>query len=360
MITYEQPVGNALPTCSSSSSSRSTSGSSTHGNDGKDLKKVNPEDSLPLVVGGAFTITEVREEGRDDLREEPRLLRSAALRRRRRASRSSRMRTPWSQALPAGELDTSTSCRPTRSRRSRSDDAFVVERIPGFQANNFIFNSNPDKPKNRELLDPVVREAVAYAINRQEIADVVCRVRRARGEHRRAVRRRLGEPDLQPEPFDADHANQMLDDAGYAPWLRRHRVARTARRCSTRSSATGVQGVNRAFESSGQDFEQIGVEVRQKPSTTRPPSRRSARPTAKYLRVRPGDVGLGRLPRPGLRPLGGDAATSGAAGATPPTATPSTTAVPGAGRDGRPGRAPGDRLADAGDASTTTGPTSSS
>ena len=58
--------------------------------------------------------------------------------------------------------------------RSRANSDFELDRGRGLdQINNFIFNSNPDKPNNRELLDPKVREAFEHAMNREEIAEVV-------------------------------------------------------------------------------------------------------------------------------------------------------------------------------------------
>ena len=43
----------------------------------------------------------------------------------------------------------------------------------GSQVTNLGFNSNPKKSKNRELLNPRVKEAFEYAIPRQQIVDVV-------------------------------------------------------------------------------------------------------------------------------------------------------------------------------------------
>ena len=77
------------------------------------------------------------------------------------------------QALQAGDLDYVEEVPFGAVETLQSNDDLAVEIVKGSQVNNFIFNSNPNKPRNRELLDPKVREAFAHAINRQEIADVV-------------------------------------------------------------------------------------------------------------------------------------------------------------------------------------------
>jgi len=44
---------------------------------------------------------------------------------------------------------------------------------PGEEVANLGFNSNPLKPKDRELLNPTVRQALEYAIPRQQIIDTM-------------------------------------------------------------------------------------------------------------------------------------------------------------------------------------------
>ena len=45
----------------------------------------------------------------------------------------------------------------------------------GTEVRDFGFNSNPKKKKNRELLDPKLRAALAHAFDRKQIVDVVFR-----------------------------------------------------------------------------------------------------------------------------------------------------------------------------------------
>ena len=55
----------------------------------------------------------------------------------------------------------------------KNDAASTSSRCPASEVTNITFNSNPVKPKNRELLDPKVREALEYATDRNSIVKVV-------------------------------------------------------------------------------------------------------------------------------------------------------------------------------------------
>src|ERR687891_669515 len=61
-------------------------------------------------------------------------------------------------AFEAGELDFLEEVPSNAVPQLESDESAVVSKVESTQINNFIFNSNPDKPNNRELLDPEVRE----------------------------------------------------------------------------------------------------------------------------------------------------------------------------------------------------------
>ena len=265
VITYEQPVGNALPNLQQFFILPKHVWEQYLGNDGKDLKKVKPEDSLPLVAGGAFTITKFENKGTTIYEKNPGYygqqpyVDAVGL-------QIFTNEDAMVEALRAGQLDSIDELPANAVASFEGDDAFVVERIPGFQVNNFIFNSNPAKPKNRELLDPVVREAVAYAIDKQAIADTA--YAGFAKPWASIVAPPAGDwvnPDLQPEPFDADHANQLLDDAGYARGSDGIRVDPDGEKMSYEViTPTGVQGINRSFEVVRTGLEQIGIEVVQR------------------------------------------------------------------------------------------------
>ena len=95
-----------------------------------------------------------------------------------------------------------------------TDGATIVAAASEMQADLF-FNSNPRKPRNRELLEPAVRTALAMCVDRAQIRDVVFAgyanevetlVGTLAGDDYNASLRR---------PYDCDRANAELDRLGF-------------------------------------------------------------------------------------------------------------------------------------------------
>ena len=85
VIHYESPVGNVLAQLETFFILPEHVWQPLVGSNGKGLKTYHPELHLPIVTGGAYTITAVREEGHDGVQAVPEFLRPAVA--RRRASR---------------------------------------------------------------------------------------------------------------------------------------------------------------------------------------------------------------------------------------------------------------------------------
>jgi len=265
VMTYDQPVGNVLPQLQQFFILPKHVWEQHLGNSGKDLKKVKPEDDLPLVAGGAFTITKHEKKGTTIYEKNPGFygpepyVDAVGL-------QIFTNEDAMVAALKSGDLDTVDELPLHAVDSFEGNDDFVLERLEWFQVNNFIFNSNPKKPENTELLDLKVREAIAHAIDRQAIADtayagyatpVASIVAPVTGEWMN--------PNLQPEPFDLDLANQILDDAGYPRGSDGIRVNKDGEKMEYEViTPTGVQGINREFEVVRTGLEQIGITVTQK------------------------------------------------------------------------------------------------
>ena len=116
-----------------------------------------------------------------------------------------------------------TRCRSTPSARSRGTRASTLQSVPSSEVTNITINSNPLKPKNRELLNPKVREALEYATDRNSIVKVIY------AGHARPWANMLSlqsgsfwlNPAIKPLPFDIAKANQILDSLGYKRGLGR-------------------------------------------------------------------------------------------------------------------------------------------
>ena len=122
-------------------------------------------------------------------------------------------------AFIAGEIDMTGTNMPPDFYDSLINvpNAVVEEKPPGIH-HFLFFNMSPDGVGHGAVKDPAVREAIDYAINKQQIIDVallghgiLCPTGWACGPNY------AGEinPDLEVYPYDPEHANQILDDAGY-------------------------------------------------------------------------------------------------------------------------------------------------
>jgi peptide/nickel transport system substrate-binding protein len=123
-------------------------------------------------------------------------------------------------AFIAGEIDMTFEEMPPEAYEvlKTVPNAVVEERPPG-GVHFLVFNMHPDGSKHSAVEDPVLREAIDYAIDKQQLLDVallghgtLCPTNWACGPN---YADQLN-PDLKVTPFDLDYAKQLLDEAGYA------------------------------------------------------------------------------------------------------------------------------------------------
>lgn len=140
---------------------------------------------------------------------------------------------------------------------------FHVLATPGMMFYDFITNSNPNKLNHRELLNPQVREAFEYAIDRQRIISVVLNGYGKPGTT--VVPPSAGkwhDPNIHPLPFDLAKANQILDSLGYAKGANGIRMADghpMSYQVIIPSNRLDVLG--RTFQIIRTDFQKIGVQL---------------------------------------------------------------------------------------------------
>jgi peptide/nickel transport system substrate-binding protein len=119
-------------------------------------------------------------------------------------------------ALKNGQID-AVEALPATSVKTVKQAGLTVTTVPGEEFHDFIFNSNPKKPKNRELLDPKVRAAFEYAINREQIVQTSALGLAQPGSS--IVPPASGgnwfDQSLDPISYDPAKANQILDGLGY-------------------------------------------------------------------------------------------------------------------------------------------------
>ena len=173
LVVHYSPPGGGGPGRSSSRCSccPSTSGKYT-GNHGKDLLTFHPEQHLPMVSGGAYTVTKFQEKGTTVFTPNKYFYgpKSNAA-----AVTLSYYTNPTSMIadLEQGNLDFVDAIPYTAASKLTDLHNIKLTFQPGDEVTNLGFNSNPLKTKNRELLNPTLKKAFEYAIPRQQIVDVV-------------------------------------------------------------------------------------------------------------------------------------------------------------------------------------------
>ncbi len=165
-------------------------------------------------------------------------------------------------AMKSGSLDAITDV-PETAVDTLKQAGKTVSVSPGLEFHDWIFNSNPKKPKNRELLDPKVREAFESAIDRDKIIATANLGYAKKGASIIPPSAGGGWSDesVKPIPFDLGHANQLLDQLGYKLGGNGIRVA-NGHPMSYQVIMPGKGASMRTFEIIQSDLRKIGVEVK--------------------------------------------------------------------------------------------------
>jgi peptide/nickel transport system substrate-binding protein len=187
------------------------------GQNGTGLKAFLPEQHLPMVSGGAYTITQYQEKGTTVFKPNPHFYgpksHSAAVTLTYYTNSTSMVAD-----LTAGHLDFVDAVPYTAGSALRNEQGITLTVQPGDEVTNLGFNSNPLKTKNRELLDPTVKEALEYATPRQQIISVVFR------GYAQPWANIMSDwsgpsgwlnPAVKPLSYEPAKAGQILDSLGY-------------------------------------------------------------------------------------------------------------------------------------------------
>ncbi|HEY3765383.1 MAG TPA: ABC transporter substrate-binding protein [Gaiellales bacterium] len=216
VIHYDKPVANVLPQLEQFFILPQHVWSKYVGTNGKGLKSFRPEQSLPTVAGGPYSISQYQEKGTTVFKPNPSFYgpKSNA---QAVAMTYYTNSTSMIADLQAGNIDFADQVPYNAISSLQGDSSFVLDSVPSSEVTNITFNSNPLKPKNRELLNPQVREALEDATDRDQIVKVIY------AGHARPWANMLSlqsgafwlNPAIKPLPFDLAKANSILDSLGY-------------------------------------------------------------------------------------------------------------------------------------------------
>jgi len=119
-------------------------------------------------------------------------------------------------ALKTGQLDGVATVAPTSVATLRSAH-LVVNAVPGLQFDDFIINANrQQESSHKELLNPLLREAFDYAIDRPAIvATSLLGFAQPGSSIIPPATGHWSDPAVTATPFSLTTANRLLDQAGY-------------------------------------------------------------------------------------------------------------------------------------------------
>jgi peptide/nickel transport system substrate-binding protein len=216
VIHYEQPVGNVLSQLETFFILPQHVWEPLVGSNGKGLKTAKPEQNLDkLVSGGAFTITKWEKKGTTVFKPAPNYYGP-------KANAEAVALVYYTNAdsmisdLKQGTLQWVDQVPFEAINVVKKDPTIQVNEVPGAETTNITWNSNPNKPKNRELLDPELKKALSMCVNRDKMIEVVFNGYATKVEsivgH---VAGKMENPNLGPLEYNCDAANQKLDQLGY-------------------------------------------------------------------------------------------------------------------------------------------------
>ena len=167
-------------------------------------------------------------------------------------------------ALKSGQLD-GVEAVPTTSVSDLKHAGFVVTQTHGDAFDDFIINDNPNQDaSHRELLNPLVRQAFNYAIDRQQIVNTSLLGYGAPGSTIiPPVTGSWSDPAIMPVPFSLAKASKLLNQAGYKMGANGLRIVNghpMSYKVIIPSDISTNYG-SRSFAIIQADFKQIGVQL---------------------------------------------------------------------------------------------------
>jgi peptide/nickel transport system substrate-binding protein len=168
-------------------------------------------------------------------------------------------------ALKNNEVDFIGEYTPPTAVTALTRAGFVVTTTPSLSMKTFIINTNSRKTTHRELLNPLVREAIEYATNRQQIIKTAWLGLASPGSTIIAPGDgNWHDANLRPVPFDLAKANQLLNQAGYKMGPNGLRIADGHPMSYSVIFPPDERGTgDRTFQIMQADLKQIGIQITQ-------------------------------------------------------------------------------------------------
>jgi peptide/nickel transport system substrate-binding protein len=274
VIHYKKPVGNVLAALEQGWILPKHAWEQYAVGNGKGLKTYHPEQNLPMITGGAYSIKSYEKKGTTVFLKDPNFYGP-------KSNADAVALTYYTNAdamitdLKGGQLDYVDQVPFSAVDVVKKDSNIQVDTVPGFETTNITWNSNPRKPKNRELLDPQVKKALSMCVDRDKIIDVVFSGYAEKVENLVGDVATYANTDLGPLEYNCDAGNQMLDQLGYKKGADGIRVAPATSGQSAQPAHKMQYEIivpnsldfngDREFQVVQEGFAQAGVKVTEKP-----------------------------------------------------------------------------------------------
>ncbi len=172
-------------------------------------------------------------------------------------------------ALKTGQVDMIGESTQATSVDTLKKAGMVVDTGQNTGYYDFIINTNPKKTKNRELLNPEVRKAFEYAMDRQEMIKTAWLGFAKPGSTIVAPVTGWQDPSIQALPYDLSKANAILDGLGYTKGADGIRVADGHPMSYPVIFPTEINGAgDRMFQIIQTSFKQIGIDLQMRKMDT--------------------------------------------------------------------------------------------
>jgi len=240
---------------------------------GKGLKTFHPEQHMPIVTAGAYTIKSYQKKGTTVFIPDPNFWGPPS-------HADAIALTYYTNAdsmiadLKQGNLDWIDQVPFEAIKAVSKMPGVQLQKTLASETTNITWNSNPRKLKNRELLDPRVKRALSMCVNRKRIINVVFQGHASLVESLVGHISSLENPHLGPLKYNCKKGNQILNKLGYKKGPNGIRIApathgKYAQKAHPMSyeivTPTSTDfNVNREFQIVQQGFKAAGVKVTQK------------------------------------------------------------------------------------------------
>ena len=181
---------------------------------GAALKTYRPQDHLPMVTGGAYTVKKYEKKGSTQFIPDPNFYGP-------KSNADAVVLQYYTNAdamiadLRQGNLDWIDQVPFNAVNAVKKSKGVKVNEWPGAEITNITWNSNPRKLKNRELLDPRVKKALSMCVDRDKMIQVVFSGYASKVESLVGHISPLENPNLGPTKYNCAAANKALDALGY-------------------------------------------------------------------------------------------------------------------------------------------------